>query len=425
VADLRLGVEPEDFIWATGIEDTFVPQTRPGHRGLDEYELMDHYTHWQEDLALCADLGVKAVRWGVPWYRLEPSPGAFDWSWTDQVIPYIVRELGITPIIDLMHYGCPLWMTREFDNPEYPTHVAAYARAFAERYASLVRWYTPLNEPTVNAEWCGLLGRWPPYLRGDRAYVRLALQLADGMLRTVEALRTVQPACILVHVEAVGLTRATDPDLEGAACQQQLRRLLMLDLITGRVSREHPLFDWLVWHGAPPPRLHWLREHAIALDVLGLNFYPQWSTVAMQFDARNRLVRRRAEADGASFPDVVRLYHERYVAPLMITETSAAGSDEVRSDWLAFSLETIKQLRATGVPLLGYTWFPLFTMIDWAYRSGSKPKEDYEIALGLYQLARGGTRRWRPTRLVDEYRHVIRDADSAVGNVAGQCSITS
>ena len=27
---------PEDFLWATGIEDTFVPQTRPGHRALDE-----------------------------------------------------------------------------------------------------------------------------------------------------------------------------------------------------------------------------------------------------------------------------------------------------------------------------------------------------------------------------------------------------
>jgi hypothetical protein len=32
--------EPEAFIWAGGIEDTFVPQTRHGHRALDEYELM-------------------------------------------------------------------------------------------------------------------------------------------------------------------------------------------------------------------------------------------------------------------------------------------------------------------------------------------------------------------------------------------------
>jgi beta-glucosidase len=420
VADLRLGGEAGDFIWATGIEDTFVPQTRPGHRGLDEYELMDHYAHWREDLALCTELGVDAVRWGIPWYRVEPSRGQFDWTWTDQVIPYIVRDLSITPIVDLMHYGCPLWMKREFDNPEYPSAVAAYARAFAERYAPLVRWYTPLNEPTVNAEWCGLFGRWPPYLRGERGYVRLATQLADGMLRTIEALRSTQPDCVLAHVEAVGVTRAKEADLERAACHHQLRRLLMLDLITGRVWREHPLFDWLVLHGATPATLHSLRRRAVRLDVLGLNFYPQWSTEVVQLNSRGRLVRRRAEGNGASFPEVARLYHERYNVPLMISETSAAGSDDLRSAWLAFSLDTINHLRATGVPVLGYTWFPLFTMIDWSYRFGARPKEEYAIALGLYQPARGGARRWRATPLVDEYRHAIQHSRESVGQLADQ-----
>ena len=68
----------------------------------------------------------------MPWYRLEPfQPGEFDWRWTDQVIPYMVEELGITPIIDLMHYGCPFWLRREFASAEYPAAVAAYAEAFA------------------------------------------------------------------------------------------------------------------------------------------------------------------------------------------------------------------------------------------------------------------------------------------------------
>src|ERR1044072_6662259 len=105
---LTPGRRAEDFLWATGIEDTFVPQTRPGHRALDEYQLMGHYEHWREDLALVRDLGLKMVRWGVPWYRLEPfQPGEFDWRWTDQVIPYMVPDLGLLPIVDLMHYGRP------------------------------------------------------------------------------------------------------------------------------------------------------------------------------------------------------------------------------------------------------------------------------------------------------------------------------
>ena len=110
----------DDFLWAAGIEDTFVPQARPGHRPLDEYELMGHYEHWREDLALSKDLGLKAIRWGVPWYRVEPESERFDWSWTDQVIPYLVEELKILPIVDLIHYGCPFWLEREFANKKYP-----------------------------------------------------------------------------------------------------------------------------------------------------------------------------------------------------------------------------------------------------------------------------------------------------------------
>src|SRR6188508_3181906 len=155
MGSIKLGPQAQDFIWASGIENSFVPQTRQGHRALDEYQLMGHYQHWREDLALAKELGVQALRWGVPWYRVEPLPGEFDWRWTDQVIPYMVEELGITPIIDLMNYGCPFWMRQEFINPDYPHAVATYAETFAERYKHLVSWYTPFNEPLVAAMMCG------------------------------------------------------------------------------------------------------------------------------------------------------------------------------------------------------------------------------------------------------------------------------
>jgi beta-glucosidase/6-phospho-beta-glucosidase/beta-galactosidase len=47
---------------------------------------MGHYDHWQEDLQLIGDAGLKSVRWGVPWYRVAPSPAKYDWKWTDEVI---------------------------------------------------------------------------------------------------------------------------------------------------------------------------------------------------------------------------------------------------------------------------------------------------------------------------------------------------
>ena len=141
-----------EFLWAGGIEDTFIPQERPGLRALEEYELTQHYQQWRDDLARAASLGIGALRWGVPWYRVEPAPGVFDWDWIDEVLGYLVHDLQIEPIVDLMHYGTPLWLEGSFTASDYPERVAMYAGAFAARYGELVRYYTPLNEPTVNAE---------------------------------------------------------------------------------------------------------------------------------------------------------------------------------------------------------------------------------------------------------------------------------
>jgi beta-glucosidase/6-phospho-beta-glucosidase/beta-galactosidase len=407
----------DDFVWVSGIEDTFVPQIRPGHRALDEYQLVGHYEHWREDLALGRELGVRAMRWGVPWYRVEPIPGEFDWSWTDQVIPYMVEELGITPIIDLMHYGCPFWLRREFAAAEYPQAVAAYARAFAERYHSIVRWYTPLNEPAITALMCGKRGQWPPYLRGDAGYIRVMIQVARGILATVEALRSVDPGAIMVHVEATGLSRAAREDLEPLAAEDQRRGYLCYDLITGAVTRDHPLLPWLLRNGARPDELAAIVARRITLDIIGLNFYPQWSTQQISVDARGRVVYRTTDPEGIGFAQLIEDYYRRYQVPVMITETSALGAEQVRAAWLAHSVATIRDLRGRGIPVIGYTWFPLFTMIDWRYRFGQDPVENYRLDLGLYTLGKGNQPRWNASSLVPQFQSYTKNPLAAVGEL--------
>src|SRR5687768_15588450 len=77
---------PDEFLWATGIEDTFIqdPSPRTG-RTLEEYELTQHYERWREDVGLVGSLGVPAARYGIPWYRVNPGPGRWDWSFPDEV----------------------------------------------------------------------------------------------------------------------------------------------------------------------------------------------------------------------------------------------------------------------------------------------------------------------------------------------------
>lgn len=409
----------EDFLWAAGVENTFVPHVRPGHRALDEYELMGHFEHWREDLTLARELGLKAIRWGVPWYKVEPELGKFDWSWTDQVIPFMVEELKMLPVIDLMHYGCPLWLKREFASDDYPQRVAAYAAEFAQRYKTLISWYTPLNEPIINALMCGMRGLWPPYLKGDKGYIRIMLQLARGIIRTVQALKDIDPESVMVHVEATGLTRTVRDDLASLAREEQFRGYLCYDLISGRLTHDHLLFSWLVRNGASPDALDEIAKNPINLDVLGLNFYPQWSTKLLYIDKRGRLAFSETEPEGDGFKELIKHYYERYKVPIMITETSAVGSDEIRQRWLRSSVSMIRDLRAEAIPVMGYTWFPLFTMVDWRYRFSEEPLENFYLELGLYKLNRESKgKRWIETPLVEQMKSYISDPRTSIGDLA-------
>jgi len=412
------GPSADDFVWAVGIENTFVPQTRSGHRRLDEYELMDHYRLWREDIDRVAELGVKTLRYGIPWYRVNPEPGAFDWSWTDEVLDYMVRTKGLTPIVDLMHYGTPLWLDDHFVNASYPRRVAEYASAFAERYRPLIRHYTPLNEPAVTAAYCGRDGRWPPYLRGDDGFVKVLLALVRGLAETAEALRAAQPEAVLVHVEDVGIEFAASADLLDLAAASQARRFLPLDLACGLVGPDHPSHGWLLANGATEFELRELVARSPRWDVLGVNFYP-WSNrrFARRRDGSVAVGRDRSRA-GTALSPLLRMVHDRYRLPLMVTETSSAGDHSERARWMDETLSAVRQARAEGIPVLGYTWFPMFTMIEWKYRWSRKGLEDHLLHLGLWDVTpREGRLDREPTPLVNRYRRHIADALGSVGEV--------
>ena len=176
--------------FALGIENTFVPQERPGERAIDEYELTEHYEHYAADFALAADVGADLLRWGVPWHRIAPEPGRWDWGWTDRAVDALVGT-GLRPILDLLHYGTPLWLEDGFADRDYPQHVAEFAAQFAERYGDRVTDYTPVNEPVIHALFSGQYGYWPPYLKGAEGFAAIAANLARGFVRSQRAVVSV------------------------------------------------------------------------------------------------------------------------------------------------------------------------------------------------------------------------------------------
>jgi hypothetical protein len=104
----------------------------------------------------------------------------------------------------------------------------------------------------------------------------------------------------------------------------------------------------------------------------------------------------------------------------MISETADKGSAARRRDWLTQSVAAVKTLRADGVPLVGYTWWPMFALVTWAWRQGQRPLHDHLLQMGLWDLdpdPRGDLARIE-TPLVGAYRTLVRGGAESVGPLA-------
>jgi hypothetical protein len=66
--------------------------------------------------------------------------------------------------------------------------------------------------------------------------------------------------------------------------------------------------------------------------------------------------------------------------------------------------------------MVGYTWWPLFALVTWAYRQGTHPPAFYLKQMGLWNLDASLVRRRTP--LVDEFRQLANAGAASAGSLA-------
>ena len=100
-----------EFMFATGIENSYPTVALPDGSTMrvDEMQKTGHYERWREDFGLVVEMGIPFLRYGPPYYRTHLGPGRYDWSFADETFNAL-SELGITPIVDLCHFGIPDWL---------------------------------------------------------------------------------------------------------------------------------------------------------------------------------------------------------------------------------------------------------------------------------------------------------------------------
>jgi beta-glucosidase len=386
------------FLFATGIENSY-PTIRNGAYRVDEMESCGHYDRWREDFELVEQMGIHFLRYGPAIHRTWTGDGRYDWDFPDQTFNDL-RRRDIVAIADLCHFGVPDWVGN-FQNGDFPRLFARYARDFAKRYR-WVQLYTPINEMFICATFSAAYGWWNEQLADDRSFVTALKNIARANVMAMQAILDERPDAIFIQSESSEYFHADSPAAIKPAEILNARRFLALDLNYGRrVNSE--MYEFLMDNGMTRDEYHFFLHHRLKHHCIMGNDYYVTNEHRVAPDGSTR-----GSGEVFGYDEITWQYYDRYKLPVMHTETNfeqGANGDEAVF-WLWKEWANVLQVRNSGIPIVGFTWFSLTDQKDWD--SALRDPVGRVGPVGLFDL----DRRIRPVgeaykTLIREWREVL------------------
>jgi beta-glucosidase/6-phospho-beta-glucosidase/beta-galactosidase len=300
---------------------------------------------------------------------------------------------------DLCHFGVPSWLGG-FQDPAFPVLFAQYARAFARRYP-WVRYFTPVNEIFICASFSAMLGWWNECETTEAAFITAIRNLCMAHELAVEGILSERPDAIFVQSESIEHFSPAGKAAKDEADRLNAMKYLSLDLTLGR-ELAPGMAGLLNRHGVTSNDLSFFRERrAVGQRWIGLDYYP---TCEHWVASTGRRTTARA---ARGLECLAREYYQRYRIPLFHCETNRVP--RFAEEWLDDQWEATMNLRRSGIPVFGFTWYSLTDQIDWQHALRVERNDLHPV--GLYDL----NRKIRPVgvayrELIARWRNALPDA---------------
>lgn len=190
----RLKPFPQDFLWGAASAAYQVEGAwNADGKGLSVWDLfskipgktfkgstgdvsVDHYHRYKDDIALMAEMGLRAYRFSVSWPRIYPQGRGQINRAGIEFYDKLVDELkshGIEPILTLYHWDVPQALMEEYGAWESRRIIEDFDRycvALYEQLGDRVTWWVTLNEQNYDFHQGFLTAMHPPGVKDRKRF---------------------------------------------------------------------------------------------------------------------------------------------------------------------------------------------------------------------------------------------------------------
>lgn len=342
----------------------------------------DHYHRYAEDIALLAEAGCNAYRFGIEWARIEPEEGRFD---EKEIAHYrqmllCCREHGVTPIVTLHHFSSPAWLISRggWAKSYVVSAFFRYARIIAEELGDLIPYICTINEANMgfqlNKIAADMMKAGKKKEGGVQVGTNSSLNLKTILLGMFEQGKAFHCSPFAVNT----FLKPRKQDAEKIVMQAHQTAVCEIKAVRPeiQVGLTLSLFDYQPVNGGEAQAAQlWQEDFGFYLpyiredDFLGVQNYSRKivdASGAREPAADTPCTQMGYEDYPAALGHVLTKVAKEYHGSLIVTENGIATDDDKRR--CAFIREAfagVQQAIAEGAPVKGYLHWSLLDNFEW------------------------------------------------------------